>query len=419
MKARKIRLDRIYAENLGPVRRADIKIGDVTVLMGPNNTGKTYTAMLTLLAESLAGLFLLVPDFNEMSDSERKSFVRLNAFNYILDTYSLTDASKLIRQGADTATVKFIFEKIEARTLTNPTISLDIDKDGKLRPWWDPVIWARPKQVVFIVPSSVVYLPAERAGIMKTYRQLLRLHLRTRWIPTSVLLREKKRLVTLLGEEIEMHRTIREFLDQLLAVGERKKGVDIEVAYLEENVLGGKVELREDLSVKYFPKEIKEEIDIINSSSLIAEVSGIYLMSSLAGPGDFLVVEEPESHVHPRGQLALARFFAKLANKGVRVFITTHSDLIALKLAQLVGLNGLSTEQLKKLGYDESDRLSKERLSIYFMKPTPEGSVSEEIQVSETGEVEELPTYSHVIEEMYGEAVKLLDLHRKISEPPY
>jgi hypothetical protein len=38
------------------------------------------------------------------------------------------------------------------------------------------------------------------------------------------------------------------------------------------------------------------------------------------------------------------------------------------------------------------------------------------IEVSETGEVSDLPTYTNVLEEMYGEAVKLLELHGKIPK---
>jgi hypothetical protein len=48
------------------------------------------------------------------------------------------------------------------------------------------------------------------------------------------------------------------------------------------------------------------------------------------------------------------------------------------------------------------------------MEPTKEGSVARKIEVTETGEVSELPTYTKVVEEMYGEVVKLLELHGKL-----
>jgi hypothetical protein len=72
-----------------------------------------------------------------------------------------------------------------------------------------------------------------------------------------------------------------------------------------------------------------------------------------------------------------------------------------------------------KLGYGPDEYLEREKLALYFMEPGDEGSTAKRIEVSETGEIEELPTYSKVVEEMYGEAVKLLKLHGKIPTLSY
>ena len=45
-----------------------------------------------------------------------------------------------------------------------------------------------------------------------------------------------------------------------------------------------------------------------------------------ATPGDILVIENPESHVHPKGQSALGRLIALAASIGVQIFVETHSD---------------------------------------------------------------------------------------------
>jgi predicted ATPase len=105
-----------------------------------------------------------------------------------------------------------------------------------------------------------------------------------------------------------------------------------------------------------------------------------------------------------------------LARLGVNVITTTHSDIIALKLAQMVGLTGLTPEERERLGYREGEYLTKEELALYSFEPTEDGSVARKVEVSETGEVSELPTYSNVLEEMYGEAVRLLELHGKIPK---
>jgi hypothetical protein len=94
---------------------------------------------------------------------------------------------------------------------------------------------------------------------------------------------------------------------------------------------------------------------------------------------------------------------------------TTHSDIIALKLAHMVGLAGLSPEDRRKLGYIEGEYLTKEELALYSFEPE-DGSVARKVEVSEAGEVPELPTYTNVVEEMHREAVKLLELHGKIPK---
>ncbi len=43
-------------------------------------------------------------------------------------------------------------------------------------------------------------------------------------------------------------------------------------------------------------------------------------------PGDVLIIENPESHLHPQGQSSIGQLIALVANLGVQIFIETHSD---------------------------------------------------------------------------------------------
>lgn len=45
-----------------------------------------------------------------------------------------------------------------------------------------------------------------------------------------------------------------------------------------------------------------------------------------AKPNDLLIIENPESHLHPAGQSLLGRMCGIAANNGVQLFIETHSD---------------------------------------------------------------------------------------------
>ncbi len=45
-----------------------------------------------------------------------------------------------------------------------------------------------------------------------------------------------------------------------------------------------------------------------------------------ARPGSLLIVENPEAHLHPRGQVKMGELLARAATAGVQVLIETHSD---------------------------------------------------------------------------------------------
>lgn len=45
-----------------------------------------------------------------------------------------------------------------------------------------------------------------------------------------------------------------------------------------------------------------------------------------AKPGDLLIIENPESHLHPAGQAMLGKLCALAASQGIQFFVETHSD---------------------------------------------------------------------------------------------
>lgn len=70
-----------------------------------------------------------------------------------------------------------------------------------------------------------------------------------------------------------------------------------------------------------------------------------------AKPGDLLLIENPESHLHPAGQSAIAKLLSIAAQNGVQIVIETHSDHI---------LNGFRTSVKNKI-VDHSN------LNMYYL----------------------------------------------------
>ena len=57
--------------------------------------------------------------------------------------------------------------------------------------------------------------------------------------------------------------------------------------------------------------------------------------------GRLLIVENPEAHLHPAGQSAMAEFLARVAASGVQVIVETHSDHVVNGLRRAVATERL------------------------------------------------------------------------------
>ena len=94
----------------------------------------------------------------------------------------------------------------------------------------------------------------------------------------------------------------------------------------------------------------------------------------IAKPGEIVMIENPEAHLHPRAQSRIAEFFALVASCGVQVFIESHSEHI---------LNGFRVSTLKPdipLKYDD--------FIIHYFN---ENFESEKLFVNEKGKIENWP----------------------------
>ncbi|MDR2274897.1 MAG: DUF3696 domain-containing protein [Sphingobacterium sp.] len=101
------------------------------------------------------------------------------------------------------------------------------------------------------------------------------------------------------------------------------------------------------------------------------------ILSSQAG--DILIIENPESHIHPMGQSILSRLLCRLVKLGTQVFIETHSDHI---------INGILVS-IYKTSKGEEDLLTNDDISVYFIE-RPYGGISSEVhsvEISSNGRV--------------------------------
>jgi len=103
------------------------------------------------------------------------------------------------------------------------------------------------------------------------------------------------------------------------------------------------------------PQGVNRELNLRNVGVGISQVLPVVVLSLLAEPGSLLLFEQPELHLHPLGQQALADFFLALMRSGRQVLLETHSDHLVSRLRRRVAED--ETDELaSRLGFIFAER---------------------------------------------------------------
>jgi predicted ATPase len=81
-----------------------------------------------------------------------------------------------------------------------------------------------------------------------------------------------------------------------------------------------------------------------------------------AKKGDLIIIENPESHLHPQGQAKLGELIARAANDGVQLIIESHSDHL-LNGIRVAVKNSIINEDDVSVFYFVRDEKSKEHIT--------------------------------------------------------
>jgi predicted ATPase len=122
-----------------------------------------------------------------------------------------------------------------------------------------------------------------------------------------------------------------------------------------------------------------------------------------------LIIEEPEAHLHPENQRILAKFLVRLIRKGIKLFITTHSDYLLDQLSSFIMLSqAKNKKQREELNYWKDDYLKPEEISVYvfhFDKKS-DGCKIEEVEISEEEGISQ-EEFLKVNEALYEESIRI------------
>jgi len=89
----------------------------------------------------------------------------------------------------------------------------------------------------------------------------------------------------------------------------------------------------------------EDMVNIVDVGSGVSQVLPVLVALVAAEPEQLVYLEEPEIHLHPRAQANLGEIIVDAANRGVRVVLETHSDLLLRRIQSLVAEDKISPDK--------------------------------------------------------------------------
>ena len=426
----------ISLKNFGPIENAEIDLRPLTVFVGESNTGKTYLAALIYAlhkhfegisqfpwAGSVASHLSFSYRFHPPSRQEEiekemlKALEKLNTpehpfkfsdlpqqmrtqvksiltdqedfANELERCFDLEDVSKLIRfTGSRDNEMEISLSVREGDQIywdfsVQPAITGHINPDMILLDAKDPLRKTEFNEISDVEDlfqtlserrwrtGDSYYLPAARSGIMES-----------RDVLATALIKRATRIGLDRLEASTFSGMIADFLEQIFQYKERTRtssSVRRVAERLETELLEGKIEVKRPTSETYpeflyRPDQAEEGLRMSHSSAMVSELVPLVLfLRGIVKRGDLLIIEEPESHLHPSAQTKIAQTLARLVRAGVHVLITTHSNYLLQQIGNLI-----REGELRKQGESTSesaDYLKEEEVGVWWFhknKPVTE-----------------------------------------------
>ena len=248
---------------------------------------------------------------------------------------------------------------------------------------WNGSSLARWPRGVLTDPHPAFYLPADRTGLMNAHRAMVSVLIRSATMgggigradsvpPLSGL---RGDFLEQLAEMASPQRGVaRGGREPLRKVGER----------IEDSILGGAVRVESLPGIAYphftyHPRGWESGgLPLTITSSMVSELAPVVLyLRHVVAPGDLLIIDEPESHLHPAMQVAFTRLLAATVGAGVRIILTTHSEWVLEELGNVVGRAGLTD---RNDGKSDVEPLDARDVAVWLFEPARGGPGSRNVE---------------------------------------
>ena len=417
-------------KNIGPIEEAELELGDLTIIAGQNNTGKTYLVYtlygflkfliniefrrgypnypnksqesIKEIAQQLqeTGIASMEPEeYKRMSDelvdivskifsnrmihqvfkSPQDKFEDAHfQFKSEENTWTIENETYRTPSGRDRLTIKSYFKDEKL------TFELDNYEDVELEKIVSRVCLLFEKTAQNYYYPVPHILSAERFGISLFYKELDFTKNRLFEVVQNVSDDKKlsddelsRRLMLLGRKSARYAKPIRDNIDftrYLSDIQKEKSQLAMDKQHSVETMMEAYYKVKKDEILFISKKRGKNRFDIplhLASSSARGLSDLYFYLKHVAKPGQILIIDEPESHLSPSNQILMARLLVFCVNQGLKVLITTHSDYIIREINNLIILHNdfeKKEEFLKKhkKDYTENDHLDPHSVRAYI-----------------------------------------------------
>jgi predicted ATPase len=97
---------------------------------------------------------------------------------------------------------------------------------------------------------------------------------------------------------------------------------------------------RAGVSIEVRPTDLDRRVDLTSVGVGVSQVLPVLTVCLLAEPGDVVLLEQPELHLHPVLQMRLADFLLACVDSGRQIIVETHSEHLVNRLRRRVAEDG-------------------------------------------------------------------------------
>lgn len=400
--------------NIGLIEDSEITLNDLTIICGQNNTGKTY---ITYSIYGFLSMWKELIDFklskSYITELNENGFCSINLEDFQEDVPNiLIDLSKRYTNmlgSVFSVDNEWFDSSVFEVKINNFSLDLNLSFDSKMTSSKKDILQMKKDKDSKVLEVSVLTINSKKQLPHFILEQFINQALGeiyfNQYFKKPFIITSERTGISLFYKELDINKNVmvehitnnkgkdidpfkiftetisryampvKDNIDYTRELGDdisKKKSFiygDKEINKYFADILQGSYKVI-NKEVYFMTKKNKKQIPMYFSSSATKSLMELYFyIKHSAVKGDLLIIDEPELNLHPDNHRKITRLLSHISNKGINIFITTHSDYMIKEFNNLIRLkhNIFGKEKImKKYGYKEHDILDYKKITAYI-----------------------------------------------------